>query len=119
MAESQPAKPAPLKPNAVLFKIARAQAAKLAAAEKLDENLDEKKLGALLSDGGYKFQAKKIGANQAADKDIQPNAAFQAWIDYRVAREILMEPNEDAGIGIVKSDKGDIFYVMICATPDK
>jgi uncharacterized protein YkwD len=109
----------PLRPDPVLFKIARDHAAKLASQDKLDDKLDEKKLGVLLTDGGYKFKAGKIGANQAADVDIQPGAVFQAWFDFNVSRSILLEPNEDTGIGIGKNGKGGLFYLMIYATPEK
>jgi uncharacterized protein YkwD len=111
-------KPPALKPNTVLVKIARDHAAKIAREEKLDENLDEKRLGALLRDGGYNFKASKLGANQAADNNLQPTAAFEAWYGKQVTKEILLEPNAETGIGIVKSDKGETYYLMIFATPD-
>jgi uncharacterized protein YkwD len=109
----------PLRPNALLFDIARAQAARLAKQENVDATLDEKKLGTMLTAGGYKFTARKLGANQAADKDLQPSAAFQAWFDNNVTKDVLLEPNEETGIGIGKSDKGELFYLMIYATSDK
>ena len=107
-----------MRPSAVLFQIARAHAAKLAKEEKLDEALDEKRLGALLTAGGYKFKTGKIGANQAADANLRPDAAFQAWLGANVTKEILLEPNQDTGIGIVKTDKGEVYYLMIYATPE-
>lgn len=114
-----PKKPPELKPNAMLFKVARDHAAKMAKEGKLDEELDEKKLTTLLTTAGYKLKAGKATANQTADKDLQPAAAFNAWAETPAAKELFLEANEDTGIGIAKSDKGEIFYLMIYASPEK
>jgi uncharacterized protein YkwD len=108
----------PLKPNALLFKVARDYAATMAKEDKLDEDLYEEKLEKLLTAAGYN-QACTALANQMADRSLQPSAVFQAWEDHIAARAMMLEPNEDTGIGVAKSEKGEIYYLMIYATPKK
>jgi hypothetical protein len=89
----------------------------MAREEMLDEDLDEKKLEGLLTAAGYKFKAGTIAANQTGDRNLPPTAAFMACVENLAAREQLLEATEETGIGIARNAKGEVFYLMIYATP--
>lgn len=112
-------KPPALKVSAILCQVARKHAATMAKEERLDEDLDVKKLEGMLTSAGYRFKAGTVAANQTADLNLMPTAAFMAWAENIPAREQLLEANEETGIGIARSARGEIFYLMIYATLKK
>src|SRR5258707_12094595 len=44
---------------------------------------------------------------QTADKNLQPSTAVMAWAETLAAKELFLEPNEDTGIGIAKSERSE------------
>jgi uncharacterized protein YkwD len=107
----------PLKPSPVLFISARAHAANMAKKEDLSDELDGKDTAARLKDAGYKVNPDKTWGNLTADKNLGPDQAFQVWFGAAASKASILEDAIETGIGIGKSEKGDIYYYQIYATP--
>jgi uncharacterized protein YkwD len=108
----------PLKLSPVLTRVANAHSANMAKQEKMAHVLDDKRPGQRIAAAAYKYE--ESGENVAMSEDIQVEDIFDAWMKSKEHREnILGEDFQEIGIGLAKSDKGDIYYTQVFAKPKK
>lgn len=106
------AKLPPLKPNPLLFKIARAHAANMARQGKLEHRLDGKSVKDRALAAGYNY--KKIGENIAwSDGDTLANI-MKNWMKSPEHRKNLLTPVfTEIGFGIARDKKGETYYAQV------
>jgi uncharacterized protein YkwD len=105
----------PLKPNPLLFKVARAHSANMAEQQKMDHELDGKKPSDRLKEAGYKYAY--TGENIAKGyRDLQK--VVEVWMGSEFhRRNILNELFTETGIGVVRDKDGDPYYTQVFAKP--
>ncbi|MBV9125084.1 MAG: CAP domain-containing protein [Planctomycetes bacterium] len=102
----------PLKPNAVLFKVARAHAANMAAKGEMKHELDGKNPAQRVEAAGYDYG--EVGENIAFSDGLEIAKVFAGWMDSPHHREnILKEPFQDIGIGVARNPKGEVYYTQV------
>jgi uncharacterized protein YkwD len=106
----------PLKANPILFRVARAHSANMAKKGELKHDLDCKTPGDRLREAGYRF--REAAENIAAGMPLSPKEALDLWMksDSHKAN-ILKENITEIGIGIARSDGGEVYYTQVFATP--
>lgn len=111
----------PLAPNPILFKVARLHSANMAKQEKMEHVLDGKDPAARTLAGGYDF--RKVMENIAQEgglaKDDKPQleGIMERWMKSKVHRDnILGNGLEEIGLGIIRTDKGEVYYTQLFAT---
>jgi len=112
----------PLKPNPILFKVARAHSANMARQEKMAHELDGKKPKDRVEEAGYDYRS--VGENVAyAEKDDDPLPLAEIhdrWMKSKVHKDnILAAKFEEVGLGIEKNKKGDFYYTQVFGTQRK
>jgi uncharacterized protein YkwD len=118
----------PLKPNPVLFRVARAHAANMARQGQMKHVLDGKNPAQRTIGAGYDYG--KVGENIAlaegtTDKEVPPaKAIVDGWMHSKVHRENLMDPEyTDIGLGVVRKDTGmdkvEVYYTQLFGRPRK
>jgi len=118
-AERQKEKLPPLKPNPILFKVARGHSENMARQGKMEHVLDGKTPFDRLKAAGYKYA--KGGENIAAgDEKIPFDAVMKAWMESKVHRENILYPDfTEIGLGLVHDGKGKLYYTQVFARPFK
>jgi uncharacterized protein YkwD len=118
-AEREKVKLAPLKPNPILFKAARAHSANMAKQKKMSHVLDGKNPANRVDAVGYDFGL--IGENIAyTTEGATLKAVLQGWMDSKVHRENMLKPGyQETGFGIAKNDDGESYYTQVFARPRK
>jgi uncharacterized protein YkwD len=115
-AEREKIKLPPLKPNPLLFKIARAHSANMVKQDKLAHELDGKHVDDRLKDAGYNFAW--YAENVAAIEEFSPQVVVKAWMDSKGHRENILSPRvTEIGIGLVKSAKDEVFGTQVFGKP--
>jgi uncharacterized protein YkwD len=115
----------PVKPNPVLFKVARAHSANMAKHEMQEHVLDGKTPADRAKEGGYNWEPGFLGENvgHGFDSKREKHTIEQMvdwWMHSRAHREVLMKKEfTEVGFGIVKSKKGDTYYTQLFAMPYK
>jgi uncharacterized protein YkwD len=109
---------APLRPNPVLFKLARDHSANMAKQGKMDHVLDGKTPFDRMKDANYSFQ--RGGENIAAgDATIELAQVMQSWMESKNHRENILGPEfTEIGLGVVRKD-GQAYYTQVFAKPSK
>jgi len=108
----------PFTPLPILFKVARAHSANMAKQEKLEHVLDGKQPWQRVLEAGYK--TNWVGENCAAGEAYPPKEVVKNWMDSEGHRmNILDKTYTEIGIGIVKSDKGEIYYTQVFTRPGR
>jgi uncharacterized protein YkwD len=108
----------PLEPNALLFKAARAHSANMAKTGELSHVLDGKDPGKRLDAVGYDWL--EVGENIAQGTDETLADIMKLWMGSELHRaNILNKDFKQIGIGIVKNDKGEVYYTQVFGTPRK
>jgi uncharacterized protein YkwD len=106
-----------LKPNAILFKMAREHSANMAKQGKQDHFLDGKGPLERAKDAGYKGA---VGENVAAASFDTPADVVQGWMESKGHREnILRKEFVEIGVGMARSDKGDYYFTLTFGVPRK
>jgi uncharacterized protein YkwD len=107
-----------LKPNQVLFEVARAHSANMAKQGKMEHELDGKNPADRIRAAGYEYAY--IAENIAVGARMSPAAVVKAWMESQVHREnILNDKCTEIGIGVVKNDKGETYYTQEFGAPKK
>jgi uncharacterized protein YkwD len=110
----------PLRPQALLFKAARAHSANMAKQEMLEHILDGKTPGQRVLAAGYDYG--KVSENIAvSDSDKAPLPMIvKSWMESETHRvNLLSDKVTETGFGIAKSEKGEVYYTQVFARPRK
>ena len=111
---------APVRPAAVLSKVARAHSASMAERGFFDHRgLDGKRIADRLTDAGYGFLY--AGENLSAGIE-NPDTVVRQWLLSPSHRDNLLEPRaREAGIGYVVAPRGPYryYWTLILAEPAK
>jgi uncharacterized protein YkwD len=110
----------PLRPHALLFKAARAHSANMAKQEKMEHVLDGKTPGQRVLAAGYDYG--KVSENIAvSDSEKAPLAmVVKSWMESKTHREnLLSDKVTETGLGIAKSEKGEVYFTQVFARPRK
>jgi uncharacterized protein YkwD len=106
----------PVKPNARLFEAARAHSANMARQDKMEHDLDGKKPSDRVTATGYRWS--RVAENIAATDGDPPAVIFKGWMESPKHRaNILNKDFSEIGIGIARSDKGDVYYTQDFGKP--
>ena len=101
----------PLKMNEQLMEAARKHAANMAAQEKMEHELDGKRVPDRADDAGYKWVT--VGEN-IAQKQLTPKEVIAAWMKSPTHRDnILNGDYTEIGVAVVKSKKGELYWVQV------
>jgi putative heme-binding domain-containing protein len=107
---------AALKPNPILFKIARAHSENMARQNKMAHELDGKKVKDRALGAGYDYRL--IGENVAwAEEDAEVPEVHDRWMKSKSHRDnILKGPYREVGLGVARSKKGNYYYTQVFGT---
>ncbi len=111
----------PLRPDPLLFEVARAHSANMAKQRKMEHILDGKNPGQRVLAAGYDYG--KVAENIAVSEG--PDAASLAmivkgWMESKIHRENLLNDKlTETGLGIAKNNKGEVYYTQVFARPRK
>jgi uncharacterized protein YkwD len=107
----------PLRPNTVLFKVARAHSANMARQHELNHVLDKKTPFMRMKEAGYRYY--RGGENIAyGDRDITLPMLVKGWMDSKHHRENILNPAyQETGLGIATDDKGVVYYTQTFGKP--
>jgi uncharacterized protein YkwD len=107
-----------LKPNPVLFRVARAHSANMARQERLEHELDGKKPHERIMAAGY--SAGWSGENIAyAGGPVALEQTFQGWMNSPGHRRNLLNQRfQEIGIGVARAANGDMYYTQVFGTPE-
>ncbi len=102
-----------LKPNPILFLVARAHSKNMAKQQKMQHKLDGKTPAQRVDGAGYNFRS--TGENIAAgDPSWKIPGVVQAWMESKGHREnILSRKYVEIGIGVGTSEKGEKYYTQV------
>ena len=90
----------------------------MAKQQKMAHVLDGKKPSERVADGGYDYA--ECGENVATWEELSVPEVFDAWMKSKVHREnILADSFEEIGIGLARSDKGDVYFTQVFGTAQK
>jgi uncharacterized protein YkwD len=102
----------PLKPNAVLFKVARAHSANMAKKGRMEHVLDGKNPAQRVAAAGYDYTW--VGENIAESDELNPRHIVKGWMKSPHHREnILKKEFREIGIGVVRNDKDEVYYTQV------
>jgi uncharacterized protein YkwD len=105
----------PLKPNLILFQVARAHSANMAKQRKMAHKLDGKQVDQRTDDAGYDWAL--CAENVAGSEELMPKFIFDEWMKSKVHRvNIVKDKFEEIGIGIAKDAKGEYYYTQVFGT---
>jgi uncharacterized protein YkwD len=108
----------PLEPNPLLFKAARAHSANMARQGKMEHVLDGKNPAQRVRDAGYDYA--KVGENIAVGDNVPMTEIMKGWMASKHHRENILNGKYRAiGLGIGRSDKGEVYYTQVFGTPRK
>jgi uncharacterized protein YkwD len=110
----------PLKPNAILTKVARAHSANMLKQGKMAHVLDRKGVAQRVDAAGYDYRS--VGENLAFcetrpdDKEPLPDI-HKRWMNSKVHRDnILAKRFQEVGLGLARDDKGHVYCTQVFAT---
>jgi uncharacterized protein YkwD len=107
----------PLKPNALLFKAARAHAANMAKKDTAAQNLDGAPVERVAATG---YVAVPLWENDAYTARLDVQAAFDFWMRGGGTRDnILSDQYDEIGLGLARTDRGKWFYTQILGSRPK
>jgi uncharacterized protein YkwD len=105
----------PLRPDPILFKVARGHSANMARQEKMAHELDNKKPRDRVKEAGYRYYF--MGENVAYGEVDLPEI-MKGWMDSKKHRDnILNRTFTEIGLGLGRTDKGVVYYTQVFATP--
>jgi uncharacterized protein YkwD len=113
----------PLRPNAILCKVARQHAANMARQEKMEHKLDGKKAPQRVEEAGYDYRlvGENVAFSEGDDEQTVPvEEVHQSWMKSEVHRaNILKKDYEEVGLGIGRNAKGQLYYAQVFGTHRK
>src|SRR5262249_54521652 len=93
-------------------KAAQAHAENMARQGKLEHTLDGKGLRDRLQAAGY--DAELADENLASVQGLVVQGGFDSWMGSQVHRGLLLgDKFQEAGIGLARTDKGEVYYTMV------
>jgi uncharacterized protein YkwD len=102
----------PLKPNPILFKVARAHSANMAKKKEMKHILDGKSPAHRVDAAGYDFGL--IGENIAFSDEASAKLVMQGWMESKVHRDNILKPAfQEIGLGVEKDDDGAYYYTQV------
>jgi uncharacterized protein YkwD len=108
----------PLKPNAALFQAARSHSANMAKQDKLEHELDGKRVSDRASAAGYDWD--EIAENIAYTDEGSAEEIVNGWLKSEGHRKNLLNPDvTDIGLGVAKNAKGEWYYTQVFGKPHK
>jgi uncharacterized protein YkwD len=108
----------PLKPNGALFKAARAHSANMAKQDKLEHELDGKRVSDRATAASYDWD--EIAENIAVAEDATPKDIVDGWLQSKAHRENLLKPEfVEIGLGVATNAKGEKYYTQVFGVPHK
>jgi uncharacterized protein YkwD len=115
--EREKAELKPLRPNPLLFKVARAHSANMARQQKLDHVLDNKTPFQRLREAGYRYYYG--GENIAfGERDFPLTSVVKGWMASRFHREnILKAQYVETGLGFAVDKDGMTYYTQVFGRP--
>jgi uncharacterized protein YkwD len=106
----------PLKPNPVLFAIARAHSANMAKQGKMEHKLDGKEVDSRADDAGYDFAS--IAENLARGEEAEPKEVMKGWMKSKGHRENMLKAKfEEIGIGVATGKGKILYFTQVLGTP--
>jgi uncharacterized protein YkwD len=116
-AERKKADLRPLAPNPVLFKVAREHSANMARQEKMAHELDGKNPYMRLKVAGYRYH---YAGENVASGDVDLEDVVKGWMASPPHRKNILSPNfTEIGLSLATSDKGEVYYTQVFASPRK
>jgi uncharacterized protein YkwD len=109
-----------LRPNPLLFKVARDHAANMAKQKKMDHNLDGKTPAQRIKAAGYKYFAQGENIAQGDFKKQAPplEMLMKGWMDSQGHREnILRDMYTEIGVGLAQDDDGIYYFTQVFGKP--
>jgi uncharacterized protein YkwD len=110
----------PFKMSPTLTEVARKHSANMARQRKLDHKLDGKTPPQRIKDSGYVFVgwAENIAMNR--DKSGTAEQVFKWWMESPTHRANILKPElREIGVGMARTDNGQIYFTQVFATPSK
>jgi uncharacterized protein YkwD len=108
----------PLKPNPVLFKVARAHSINMAKQGQMNHVLDGKNPSERTLAAGYDY--KHVGENLGESDGAPLRVIVQGWMNSKHHRDNILKPEfTEIGFGVARSGKGIIYYTQLFGTPRK
>jgi uncharacterized protein YkwD len=111
---------APLKPNAVLCRVARAHSANMAKQNQMNHVLDGKNPAERTLEAGYDY--KHVGENlgESVGDPPPPAAVVRGWMNSQHHRDNILKPEfTEIGLGIARSGRGNVYFTQLFGTPKK
>jgi uncharacterized protein YkwD len=110
----------PLKLNALVYKAARNHSTNMAKQQKMEHELDGKRVDKRMDDVGYDFELNGENIGELSDLKDVPKL-FEAWMGSKSHRANIMEPKfEEIGVAIVQDAKKKRWYItQVFGTPAK
>jgi uncharacterized protein YkwD len=108
----------PLKPNPVLFRIARLHSANMAKQGEMNHVLDGKNPAQRTLAGGYDYA--KVAENIAESNGAPLKDIMEGWMNSKIHRDNILKAGfEEGGLGVARNDKGNVYYTQLFGTQRK
>jgi uncharacterized protein YkwD len=112
----------PLKPNPLLFKVARLHSENMAKKGEMNHVLDGKNPQQRTEAGGYVWRrvAENIAKSEnfARGDGLPLKEIVEGWMNSKIHRDNILRNNvEEIGLGIARTDKGEVYYTQLFAAP--
>ncbi len=114
------AKLPPLKPNPVLFQVARAHSANMAKQAQMNHVLDGKNPAQRTLAAGYDY--KHVGENLGENigTPAPPREVVRRWMGSKHHRDNILKPQfTEIGLGVASNGRDTIYYTQLFGTPRK
>lgn len=111
-----------LKPNPVLFRVARAHSANMAKQKKMAHDLDGKGPPQRVDAAGYdyRFVAENVGMSESEGEPVPVADVHEEWMKSKSHRHNILSPKyQEVGIGIARNKDGQVYYTQVFGTPRK
>ena len=110
----------PLRPNPLLFKVARGHSANMARQQKMEHELDGKNPGQRILAAGYDYGRATENIAMADGPGVPLKRVVSDWMESKIHRDNLLDTKiSETGLGIAKNDKGEVYYTQLFARPRK
>ncbi len=115
--ERETEKLSPLKINAVLSQVARAHAENMARTGMFEHVVEGKTPSDRVKAAGYRFAMCGENISKAEGK-FTPAEIVMGWMNSKPHRaNILNAKYTEIGVGIFRTEKGDVYYTQVFAVP--
>jgi uncharacterized protein YkwD len=109
----------PLRPNKILFQVARAHSANMAKQRKLQHDLDNKTPFQRIKEAGYRYS--RAGENIAGGSpEFGARAIFEGWMKSKAHRDNILNPEyTEIGIARATDASGETYFTQVFGKPRK